>query len=120
MEETIIIDQLSPEQYDELIPIYTKNGDNIIPHPALSNVIVARTSDNKIVGMLADVATPMVTMWIDEEYRNQGIWQALVEAIYPSTEGRRTYVIATQPQTVEMCERLKLRKIEFPVYVKDF
>jgi GNAT superfamily N-acetyltransferase len=108
---------LEKEEFSKLDGIYQEHNDKT-PNPNLSVVAVAEDGE-EIVGMAALVLTPMVTMWIHPEFRSGGVWKELVEMIYPFTADNRTYVIATKPETIEMCKRIGLREIEHPVFVKD-
>lgn len=112
---------LEDNEYHKLESIYKEHND-LIPSPTMSRIAIAESPEGEIVGFIANTFTPMITMWIKEEYRNQRVWNGLVEMMLPLASkalesGLKTYVIASQPQTVMMCEKLGLRRIEEPVYV---
>ncbi len=116
--ENITIRFLESYEYYKLEEVYRENGGEL-PHPNLSKILIAETQEEKIVGFATVGLEPMVVMWIDNEYRHNHLWAELVSTIYPLTQNVKTYVVATKIETQEMCERLGLRKLEYPVYVKD-
>lgn len=111
---------LEDNEYSRLEELFRVHNDQL-PNPNLSKIaIVERDSDKEIVGLfcyqLKGFAEPL---WIAEDYRHNGIWLKLVEMILPLTEGHKTYMIATTVEVVEMCERLGLKRVTNPVYIKE-
>lgn len=56
--------------------------------------------------------------WVNESRRGEGVGTALIKDALGVTEGREVYIAATTPQTVAICERLGLTRIEGVLYLK--
>jgi len=110
---------LDPEDYHRLTPIFEEN-EGALPLPSISQIaVVEREDTNEIVGFYVFQLIPHAEpMWIHPDFRSSGVWVQLASMIEPLTNRRDTYIIATTPQTIAMCDRLGLAKIEHPVYVK--
>lgn len=111
---------LEDTEYWKLLDIFEDNNDEI-PNPKLSRIAAVEVVEtNEIVGFFCFQLFPhSEPLWIHPDYRNSGVWIKLVEMLLPLTEKKRTFMIASSPAVVEMCEKLGLKRISSPVYVKE-
>jgi len=111
---------LEPDEYYKLESIFLENDDEV-PNPKISRIyIIEVVETQEIIAFVDIVLVPMVTMWIEPSHRHSGLWVKLIEGIYPISErNKRTYVVCTKDETIEMCKRLGLRLLDHPVFVKD-
>lgn len=118
-EETLCARFLEPEEYFKLEPIFKEYNRENLPEPDWSKVAVIEL-DEEIIGFFVFEIFPIAgPMWIKPDYRSSGLWVKLVEMILPLAQRKYTYVIASKPETITMCEKLGLKKIESPVYVME-
>lgn len=111
---------LENSEYWKLVDIFEEYNDKI-PKPGLSRIAVIEIEEtSEIVGFFCiQLCSHSEPFWIKEEYRKSGLWVKLVEMILPLAKKSRTFIIAATPETKEMCERLGLKRIESPVYVRE-
>lgn len=111
---------LEEDEYYKLLDIFIENNDEV-PNPKLSRIAVVEEVESKeIIGFFCwQLQAHAEPMYIKEEYRNSGVWIKLIEMILPYTEKKRTYIIAATEQTEIMCEKMGLKRIESPVFVKE-
>jgi len=119
-EQKVVLRFLEPNEFYKLEGVY-KEHDDALPSPELSSILVAELEDETIIGFCAVQLNPFITMWIQDEYRHNGIWKELVEGVQqlPIVMKAKTYIVASRIETVAMCQMLGLRLIDKPVFVKD-
>lgn len=122
LEDVLSFSFLDPEEFHLLKPIFDEYNA-ILPLKSVSQIAIATDeTTNEIVGFYCFQLLPHAEpLWIHPNFRNKGIWVKLVEMIYPLTErfSSPTFIHATTPEVEEMCKRLGLTKVTYPVYIKE-
>jgi len=111
---------LEDNEYYKLVDIFAEHEDEM-PDPKLSRIAVVEIKETEeIIGFFCfQLYGHTEPLWVAPAYRKEGITIKLIEMLLPLTERGKTFMIATTPEVVHLCEKLGLRKIKHPVYVKD-
>ena len=115
--EVVTVRLLNPGEYEMLLPHFNDRAAPL-PHPQLSQ-IAGMFHGQQLVGFLCFQLLPHVEpLWIDEAYRDNGLWRQMAEMIKPFTEPLTSFIVADDASVEHMAKEYGFEIVEKPVYVK--
>src|SRR6266404_2428643 len=109
---------IKPEDYHLLEPIFAAFNASV-PSPTISRIATA-SFNNEIIGFYCLQLLPHAEpMWIKPEWKGSKIWIRLAAMVDTARQNKKTFIVAENEESKRMCMAMGLKRVEFPVFVKE-
>jgi len=116
-EDTLTYRLLEPWEWNRIVELLPDKSDRI-PNPGLSTCAVAQDGD-KIVGFLfAQYVVHVEPLWVDKDYRGEGLPERLWEAVAPRLKGAVVYAFSPNGLIAKLLDHLGFEKLSWETYSK--